>query len=479
MNFTISYLKSNFLLIFISLTWLSLLFSINTHPTDINKILNDPISFINASRFIFASLMSFLSIFLLIYFLLTKEIKKFSNLAILLILYFLFQIIGLINNDIREFNFDNTYLILFSYGALSILIILFNKQNNFTINFIFFISFVILSIAFFIVSFTLFDHFKSAIHQGNLYYYYHPDLTFLDQSIPRVTGATRAFALTSLALLSLLLIPNKKKISNITIFIFVLIYSMLVWAGQSRGSMICYYLTSFILIFFLNDFNITKKILIFLSITILSIFLSDSFIKIYNTIQNQKNIILLDDKKNIILLDDKKNNKIAEDYENLKNKKSTYKFSDSRVIQYYSGTSGRTDLWKKSYEFYDKRIIFGYGPQADRFLLNDYKNIYSNNSSNLIVYGFLSGGYFSFLSILILYMYIFYLLLKFILKNKILQKKYLLNKKNLTYTLSFLLVIFFSIRSIFENSFGLFSIDFLFMLLAAFTLEGYNKKFKF
>ena len=67
-------------------------------------------------------------------------------------------------------------------------------------------------------------------------------------------------------------------------------------------------------------------------------------------------------------------------------------------------------------------------------------------------------------------------MIKFILKNKILNKRYVVNKKNLTYTFSLLLVIFFSIRSIFENSYGLFSIDFLFMTLSLYALEHYNKK---
>ena len=474
-SFLIESIKSNFIFLIILITWLSLLLSINTHPTDINKIYNSPINFINALRFIFATLMSLISIFLLIYFLITQKINKFSNLSILFILYFIFQVIGLINNELREFNIDNTYLILFSLGAISSLIILFNEENNEYINFIFLISVLVLTLAFLIVFFSLNNYFEIAINQGSLYYLYHPHYTFMDQSLPRVTGATRSFAITTLALLSIFLIQKKCKIINITIFFFFIVYSIIIWIGQSRGSLLCYYLTSLVLIFFLNNLSITKKLTLYLSITILSIFLSDLFIKLYNS----KIIKFSDDKMEILNSKDSdiKSNDKDEVKSNDKDEvESTYKFSESRIISYQGGTSGRTTLWLSSYNAYDKEKIFGYGPQGDRFILGKFKKIYSDNSSNLLVYGFLSGGYFSFLSFMILYFYILFLMIKFILKNKILNKKYVINKKNLTYTYSVLLVIFFSIRSIFENSYGLFSIDFLFMTLSLYTLEYYNKK---
>ena len=65
-----------------------------------------------------------------------------------------------------------------------------------------------------------------------------------------------------------------------------------------------------------------------------------------------------------------------------------------RVISNEGGTSGRTELWKKSFQKFNKNKIFGYGPQADRFLLNDDANKYGNNVSNTIIYALLSGGYF-------------------------------------------------------------------------------------
>ena len=66
-----------------------------------------------------------------------------------------------------------------------------------------------------------------------------------------------------------------------------------------------------------------------------------------------------------------------------------------------SYTSGRFALWKNALERYEKNRFFGYGPQADRIMLFDPTDFDSgNNVSNTMIYGLLSGGYFS-LTILI------------------------------------------------------------------------------
>lgn len=476
-GFLIESIKSNFIFLLILITWFSLLLSINTHPSEINKIFNSPISFINASRFIFAALMSLISIFLLIYLLIIRKLNNFSNISIIFILYFFFQIVGLFSNESREINLDNTYLVLFGFGTISTLIILFETKNDFYINLFFLISIIVLTLAFLIILFSLNDYFTNAIDQGSLYYLYHPHLTFMNQSLPRATGATRSFAITALALLCFFLISKKSKNINIIILFIIVFYSTIIWVGQSRGSLLCYYLTAFVLIFFLNNLNISKKLFLFLAITIISIFLSDLLIKGYNFYKFNYSVTETETEtqSDTKLLDKKKTENRINIYK-YKNNKNKYEFFNSRVLENSQGTSGRTNLWIKAYSIYDKNKIFGYGPQADRFILKDLQNRYSDNSSNLLVYGFLSGGYLSVLSMIILYIYILVLIIKFIYKNKILSKKYIINQKNISYTLSFLLLIFFSIRSIFENSYGLFSIDFLFMILSASAIEHYNKK---
>ena len=60
---------------------------------------------------------------------------------------------------------------------------------------------------------------------------------------------------------------------------------------------------------------------------------------------------------------------------------------------------------EKSLEYYDLNKIFGYGPQADRFILNSLSNKYGNNVSNASIYSLLSGGYLSLISIILIYIY--------------------------------------------------------------------------
>jgi hypothetical protein len=76
-------------------------------------------------------------------------------------------------------------------------------------------------------------------------------------------------------------------------------------------------------------------------------------------------------------------------------------------------TSGRYNLWIQAIQNYDKKTLFGYGPQADRLLLKEnLKNSYSDNVSNAYIYAFLCGGYFGFISFLLIVAGIFILILE-------------------------------------------------------------------
>jgi O-antigen ligase len=132
-------------------------------------------------------------------------------------------------------------------------------------------------------------------------------------------------------------------------------------------------------------------------------------------------------------------------------------FSENRILN-QTTTSGRVDLWSKSLNEYNKEKIFGYGPQADRLILHDSNSAYGNNVSNGLIYTFLSGGYFSALLYIILYIKIFFYILKYIKKFK--------TKIHLPTQLSFVYVILFSIRSLFENSYAIWGIDYMFLLVS-------------
>ena len=111
----------------------------------------------------------------------------------------------------------------------------------------------------------------------------------------------------------------------------------------------------------------------------------------------------------------------------------------------------------------------GFGPQGDRFFLNNYENkkSFGNNSSNAIIYSFLSGGYLGAVLILLIY---------FSLLNKIKNIFSLPANNNIYLSFSLLIIIFFLIRSIYENSFALFSVDYLLMYSSILYIQNFTVK---
>jgi len=134
-------------------------------------------------------------------------------------------------------------------------------------------------------------------------------------------------------------------------------------------------------------------------------------------------------------------------------------------------------LWTNALDRYEKNKLFGYGPQADRIILLDPSDFDSgNNVSNAMIYALLSGGYFSLIILILIYFYAAYMFLKFFLVNKIFLNQLEINKENIFVVISLVYTVFFIIRSLFENSFGVFSIDFLILILSLFVIENQISK---
>lgn len=474
--------KNNFISIVVLITWLALWFSINTKPSEIYEIFNSPIQFFNGIRIVGPLILTIISLFLFIYLVILKKKKIFSIILVLFGLNFIAQLMGLINTEGRSFNFDNIYLALFGLGTVSTLIIFDNNYNKKIVSIFIYSSLIILFIAY-LFTFLSIDTeiILKSLMNTNLYIAFHPEEKIFYQSSPRITGLTRALGLISISLISILLTSKNKSI-NIFIYLIIIFFSIIIWIGQSRGSLLCYYFTSLILIFLLNNLDFKKKIFLFISITFFSAFISQISLNKFN-----KSTFVLNIKEERKSIFNCKNNC---EYEISNGGTQTVpvpiakdRILDSgkgiRVFNTEYGSSGRLDLWKKSFLRYEKNKIFGYGPQGDRVILYEFTNKWSNNSSNMIVYSFLSGGYVGFILMIICYLYIAYLLCVFVLKNRIFKKKYKITSKNLIYTLSILFIIFFSLRSLFENSYGVFSIDFLLMILSLYIVEKEQKKINF
>ena len=444
------------LLTFVFLSWVTMWVSINAIPYEIEYMTDSFINFINGSRSIAAILFSVSSLVLLFFLIILKKIKKLSIILSLFALYFIFQFIGLVTNEGRVVELTSTYLILYALGTISVLMIIDSQKLYKILPYFFYFSLSILTVAYLIILTQSTGNFLTII-AGNLYNLHHPDELIFYQAPPRITGLTRSFGIISLSLLIIFAYKKRTNLFSSTIFSLIVLISIFIWMGQSRGTLICYYITSIFFIIFLNNFNQFKKFLIIISITFFSIVVS--------------NIIINIAKNNVLEIEESiETNKINESISKDKNMLP-------RIFEIEAGTSGRFTLWKNALERYEKNRFFGYGPQGDRVLI-DQSNIYGNNVSNTMIYGLLSGGYFSLTILILIYIYTAYIVLNYFLINKIFLNKFSINKENIFVVASIVYTVFFMIRSLFENSFGVFSIDFLIVILSLFIIENKTPKKK-
>ena len=153
--------------------------------------------------------------------------------------------------------------------------------------------------------------------------------------------------------------------------------------------------------------------------------------------------------------------------------KEFYRLNENRIYRSKEqGSSGRINLWNEIIEKYDKKKIFGYGTQADRFLISKkLGQQYGNNVSNGFLYAFACGGYFALIIYVIINLKILTFIYKSIFYKKIFQIKNLFAEKLATIYLTF-----FGIRNLFENSYALFSIDFLITLISFVIMKNYLEK---
>jgi O-antigen ligase len=220
---------------------------------------------------------------------------------------------------------------------------------------------------------------------------------------------------------------------------------------QTRGSFIGVLLIIFIDIF-IHKKNLKK------TLTILLIIFAAIFF--YESILNIKVII--------------SNIKIEEKQQEIKKKQE-----NERLINEHS-TSGRIIIWSNIIKIIkEDKIIFGKGPQSDRHLLSNYnlKNnkdvsliLYDNNSSNALLYSYLCGGITGFLILICIYINT----IKLIYENIFIIKNF--SSNNILINFSTITLLYLLIRSIFENSFSLFSVDFVFFILSYFISQNKNIK---
>ena len=443
--------------------WILTLFSVNSNFLQLNEIykyktlsIENILNLFNYLRFYFPYI---IIIFLLSLFILLK--KKFNLFIVLFFTYFLYQLVldiilntqinGKLNLELWE-KVKNFQLLI---NAISVLLIFnialsLNLRNFFKKLFIILFMFITIISVFF--STRLLNEF---IQSDNLFYFYtsttlQPEHLTLQQANPRVTGLSRMILLIFFLLYFVNLSLSKIKFINHFTYISLFICSFFIYLMQSRGAWIGIFIIFFLHIYYNKNL---KKFFIVLAIVLISIFFAE-----------------------LVLNIKKKTLKETDNIESIK-KINSLKEKQQRLITNYT-TSGRTEIWGNIIIIIkEKKIIYGKGSQSDRYLLTKFINenkiqkkftVFENNASNTILYSYLCAGFIGLTIFLFIYINAASLLYKNITHNKIFFGKDIIVNFSIT-TLIYLLV-----RSIYENSFSLFGIDFVFFLLSYFII--YKKK---
>ncbi len=306
------------------------------------------------------------------------------------------------------------------------------------------------------ISFYFTYHLMVESIQNNLKFIYGTDTLNplekkFEQANPRITGISRMLLIIFFLIFCYLL----KKKNKIILYILGALIIVLIYKMQARGTLVGVAL-SFILFFFFTTITLKKKLQYFFLLVIIPITLFESYYLIKKNLKLTNHINQID---------------------NLNPK--------NRLVSLGPDTSGRLTIWKNTlFIIKEKKIILGYGPQADRALLLDFKNkyqshdtfidengnrfIYDNNASNAFLYAYLCGGIIGLFSIVLIYIATLNLLIKKIFFEKIFSKKYPLQM------FLVILLVYLCFRGFFENSISLFGIDFVFFILAFIMLNNKN-----
>jgi len=141
-------------------------------------------------------------------------------------------------------------------------------------------------------------------------------------------------------------------------------------------------------------------------------------------------------------------------------------------------TTGRIYIWKRGLMAILEKPFFGYGPQGDRVVLSvdkaqissSERHIWDNNASNAIIYTGLSAGIIGITFLILIYFLFIINLFKSIFLFKIFHSNDFFIKNCVT------LILIFMVRSIYENSFALFSIDYIGVIVSFSYIIKYLKK---
>jgi len=384
-------------------------------------------------------------IFPLLLYLNIKNFKKTNRCSIFIktfIGYSIIQITSLILSD------NSNYNIIYPTQMINLCLFLnfINQTKPEYLNEYLYLFLVILLIPFLLIH----THRMYLFIFENRFFYgnYPKGLDYI--GVPRSSGLSRT-ALVYIAFFYFFYIYSKKIfLKNLNIFFFIPIILLY----QSRIILIIYLI--YILLINLRAlfaFNNSKKIFknisdyVIIPLIIYFIIINLNPINFHASINKIKdNLSFFNNEK--VEVNIKKNKK------NLNNAATYFRKNHDKDI-----SSGRFDDWKEIIKKTNRNFSIGYGPQADRYLIEQ-------TASNFILYIYSSSGILGII-LTIPSMFIFIIYILKVLKNFIYNKH--LNPKLL---FCFFLLILFAIRSLVETSFAVFSIDFVIFIISCLIVEN-------
>ncbi len=359
----------------------------------------------------------------------------------------------------------DTFNLLINYLVTILLFIYLENKNHKQLSIFFYI------LVFFLLIIGTYFFYKiiiSAIYNQSLVFYHSevldPANVYFDQPVPRITGLSRILVVIFIVFFLLKNFKFQNLYIKIILSLILFFISLLIFISQTRGSLVGISLFSVFYLFFVNK-NFFKKIFQILLLVIIPFIFTQYLFNLESQKSDRETNRIL--KTFIVLLDN--------DFEEKKSKIKKEKVLEavSEPSEYsYSVSSGRIQIWKTSLGLvFDNKKIFGFGPQGDRYALsiiakNFNEASWQNNASNSLIYSITSTGVVGFFCIFLIYFSLAKILFKTFIQN------YNNPNQDCLVLISTSIILFILARSLFENSFTVFGLDYCLLISSYFLLRS-------
>ena len=462
--------------ILLILMWIGVFGSINTNVLHVSVLLDNKINFSNIINFT-RSIYPLMLILVFIFFALAKykkiKILKKTNIVLLFYLFFLlFQLVGFLNISNTEQNIENLYFHMSAFSVLLFLMIVNFYNNEIKIYYLF------LSLLLFLVSLILIfmviklaPEYWENLQATNFYKLFSVSFhsNFFGTPAPRITGLSRIAILLMIIFLVQSLYSNKNRFY----FFGVAILGGFIWLAQSRGAYYSLLIVITSLLFLAKKISLSRKLQVLALAVVVPLIFSQSLFLLKNYSNNYDAIFT-----------SMSDSQLKKEFERCQKKGCdaiylkklfdwTVKNNDQKNIaeeQYRivvnMSSSGRFNDWKKIGSVIKTRLpesLLGFGPQADRMLIKE-------TASNSYLSALLTGGVLGLISLMCLVFLNLYNSFYLIFKSKIFCDE------NCNYLkITIIINLFFILRGVYESSFSVYGLDFLFFIISS-TIINHEKE---